>query len=151
MRGRRYHIRLNEGEREKLGEVIRGSGEKGRIVRAHVLLELDEGSNGEKLPDREEIARRCRCTASTVYRISRLYAREGIGRTLDRKLQERRGGAPPVPEEAAEKIRALFDGEIPAGRKRWTLRLLAAKAVEVGIVGRISSPTVAWILRMREQ
>ena len=42
---------------------------------------------------------------------------------------------------------ALCCGAAPQGRARWTLRLLAARLVELGIVGEISHETVRQTLK----
>jgi hypothetical protein len=150
MRERKYHIRLNEDEREMLRAIsgeMDGSESMGRIVRACILLEMDEGLEGGKAPTRGEIARRCQCTLSTVQRINRLYAQGGVDRVVNRKPQPAKKAV--ISGEAVEKIRALYAGEIPAGYKRWTYPLLAVKAVEGGIVRCISITTARTIVRTR--
>jgi transposase len=148
MRGKKYRIRLQEEERERLREVIRGSDEPAyRIVRANILLELDEGVRENAVPDRAEIARRCHCNLSSVYRVSRQYIRDGIEDALYRKQPVRPAGKAVITGEAMEEIRALYRKGAPPGFKRWSLRLLATKAVEAGIVGHISPTSVQKILR----
>jgi hypothetical protein len=150
MRERKYHIRLNEEEREMLRAIsgeMDGSEPMGRIVRACILLELDEGLEGREVPSREEIARRCQCAIPSVSRVSRLYTQGGVERVVNRK--PRPPVEPVISGEAVEKIRALYDGEIPAGYKRWTYPLLAVKAVEGGIVRRISITTARTIVLTR--
>jgi transposase len=147
LRAKKYHIRLREEDRATLREVIGGEREPGyRILWAKILLELDEGVRGTAVPRRAEIAGRCHCDISVVYRVSRQYARGGIRGALSRK-REARGPRKVVSGEAAEWIRALYGAEAPPGYTRWTLRLLAAKAVEAGVVPHISPTSVRKILR----
>jgi hypothetical protein len=84
---------------------------------------------------------------SLVYRVGKQYERKGIERVLNRKVRE----TPPVPPivtgEAGAKVIALCCGKPPEGYGRWTLRLLADRAVEPGIVEHISAPTVGRILK----
>ncbi|UXE61392.1 MAG: helix-turn-helix domain-containing protein [Woronichinia naegeliana WA131] len=49
--------------------------------------------------------------------------------------------------EVEAKLIALRCGEPPAGQARWTLRLLADKAVELEIVPAISHETVRQVLK----
>jgi len=47
------------------------------------------------------------------------------------------------------RIIALSCSEPPAGYRRWTLRLLEAKVVELGIVEAISDNTIGRLLKKR--
>ena len=51
--------------------------------------------------------------------------------------------------EVEAKILALCCGKPPAGRARWTLRLLEEKTVELGIVEAISDNTIGRLLKKR--
>jgi len=53
--------------------------------------------------------------------------------------------------DSEAKLIALRCGEPPAGQARWTLRLLADKAVEFEIVPAISHETVRQVLKKRTQ
>jgi hypothetical protein len=71
---------------------------------------------------------------------------EGFQAALERKKRE----TPPVIKidgEAEAKIIALVCGEPPAGRCRWTLVLLADKAVELGILDSISHTAIGNLLK----
>ncbi|MDR1256492.1 MAG: hypothetical protein LBJ86_01950 [Spirochaetaceae bacterium] len=80
-------------------------------------------------------------------RVGRQYEQEGIGRVLNRKKRETPPVAPIVTGEVETKIIALCCGKLPEGYGRWTLRLFGTKAVELGIAGHISAPTVGKISR----
>jgi transposase len=118
-----------------------------QIIRANILLHLDENGTEKPLAEQGDIAQQCGCQLSLVYRVSKQYEREGIERVLKRKARQ----TPPVPPivtgEAEAKIIALCCGEPPAGHSRWTLRLLGSRAVELGIVEHISAPTVGKLLK----
>jgi hypothetical protein len=148
MKRKKYHVRLTEAEKKRLVEITKkGSHPTRQIIRANILLQLDESDPAKTILKQEETAAQCGCRVALVYRVSKQYEREGIDRVLNRKVRQ----TPPVPPivtgEAAAKIIALCCGEPPAGCCRWTLRLLGSKAVELGIVEHISAPTVGKILK----
>jgi hypothetical protein len=152
MKGKKYPVILMEEEKRRLLEITKKGNHPARqIVRANILLQLNEETNkqGEpkSVPSQEEIARRCHCEIALIYKVSKQYAKEGIERVLNRKRRE----TPPVPGmitgEVEARIIALCCGEPPAGYSRWTLRLLGTNAVEMEIVDHISATTVATILK----
>jgi transposase len=81
----------------------------------------------------------------TVFNIKRRYLEEGF----DSALQDKpRSGKPPrILGDARAKITALACSEAPAGHARWTLRLLADRAVKLGFVDSISHNGVKQILK----
>jgi hypothetical protein len=152
MKGKKYPVILTGEEKKRLLEIIKKGNHPARqIVRANILLHLNEETNKQghpkPVPLQEEIARRCRCEVALIYKVSKQYAKEGIERVLNRKKRE----TPPVPGiitgEVEAKIIALCCSEPPAGYSRWTLRLLGTKAVELEIVDHISATSVAAILK----
>jgi transposase len=88
----------------------------------------------------EEIRAVLATSVSTVCRIRRRFVEEG----LDAALSEReRSGAPRKLEGKQEAyLLALASSSPPAGRDRWTLRLLADRLVELRVVPAISDETV---------
>jgi hypothetical protein len=148
MKGKKYHVRLTEAERKRLLEITKKGNHPARqIIRANILLQLNENGTAKVIPEQLEIAQRCHCQQTLVYRVSKQYEREGIERVLNRKPRESPPVAPIVRGEVEAKIIALCRGEPPEGYSRWTLRLLGTKAVELGIVEHISAPTVGNILK----
>jgi transposase len=148
MKQKKYHVRLTETERKRLLDITKkGSHPARQIVRANILLHLDENGTDKPPAGQEEIAKRCGCQGGLVYRVSRQYEREGIERVLKRKVRQTPPVPPVVTGEVEAKIIALCCGEPPEGYSRWTLRLLGSRAVELGIVEHISAPTVEKILK----
>jgi transposase len=148
MQQKKYHVRLTETEKKRLLETTKKGNHPARqIIRANILLQLDESDPAKTIREQGEIATQCGCRIALVYRVSKQYEREGIDRVLNRKVRQ----TPPVPPivtgEVEAKIIALCCGEPPEGYSRWTLRLLGSKAVELGIVEHISAPTVGKILK----
>ncbi len=82
---------------------------------------------------------------ATVFNIKRRYLSEG----LDAALHDRpRSGQPcRIDGVARAKITALACSAAPQGHARWTLRLLADKAIEFGFCESISHSTVQEVLK----
>jgi transposase len=81
----------------------------------------------------------------TVFNIKRRYLEEGF----DSALQDKpRSGQPPrILGEARARITALACSKAPEGHARWTLRLLADRAVKLGFIDSISHHAVKQILK----
>ena len=81
----------------------------------------------------------------TVFNIKRRYLDEGLDAALHDKP---RSGTPRrIEAEARAKITALACSEAPEGHARWTLRLLADRAIQHGFVETISHNAVKQILK----
>jgi len=113
--------------------------------RARILLQADAGAGGPRLTDRE-VAAAVGVDPRTVARVRALFAAEGLGVAL--RGRPRRAQTPPKLDGAAEaRLVALACSPPPAGRARWTLRLLAGRAVELEIVAGIAPETVRKALK----
>jgi hypothetical protein len=143
-------IYLKEEDRVKLEKFAKnGTHNAHLITRANIILMLDR--TGKK--DHMRVQR----TADTfgvskqaVYNIiDDYYNAKDVETFLTRKVRE----TPPVPSkidgELEAHIIALACSEPPEGRARWTLRLLAEKAVELDFVDAISHTTVRRLLKKR--
>jgi hypothetical protein len=142
-----YDVKLKKRERQRLEALIRkGKSSATRIVKARILLKADRGAGGEGWPD-ERIIEALDTSASMVYRVRRGYAEKGLEAVLTRKKR----ATPPVQplfdgEKEAQLIR-LACSQPPAGRSRWTLRLLADKLVELEIMDAVNFNTVGRTLK----
>jgi transposase len=85
-----------------------------------------------------EIARQLELSVGQVSRIRQRFLQRGVAGLAESPHLGRRDHA--VPEQAVALVTALAKSPPPAGRKRWSTRLIAA---QVGL----SSATVAKILR----
>ncbi len=82
---------------------------------------------------------------ATVFNIKRRYLAAGLQAALHDKS---RSGKPcKINGPARAKITALACSAAPAGHARWTLRLLADKAIELGFCESISHSTVKEVLK----
>lgn len=133
-------IELSKEEQSSLKTFFRsGNSSNRQQTRARILDLL------AKKTTPPEIARFLGCTQATVYNIKRRFLAEGLEAALTEKP---RSGKPPVISgEARARITALACSQAPAGHARWTLRLLANKAVEQGFVEEVSHQTVKEILK----
>ncbi len=82
---------------------------------------------------------------ATVFNIKRRYLSAGLRAALHD--QPRSGKPCKIDGTARAKITALACSTAPAGHARWTLRLLADKAIELGFCESISHSTVKEVLK----
>jgi transposase len=141
-----YRVVLTEEQRAELrGLVGAGVAPARMLTRARVLLKANHGDGGPGWSDAAIVAA-LDVNASTVLRIRRQFAKEGLAATLERKRPDR------VYERALDgaqeaQVIAVVCGAPPAGRSRWTLRLLADEVGRLEIVDTISHETVRQTLK----
>ena len=140
-------MRLDAGEREQLEALIRkGKGAAQTLLKARILLKADVSEAGEGWSD-SRIVEALETSASMVYRVRKQLVEEGLEAVLNRK-QRATPAVPPIFDgEKEAKLIALACSKPPKGRVRWTLRLLEAKVVELGIVERASDSTIGRTLK----
>jgi hypothetical protein len=142
---KKYIVRLTDEERNELLAVIKKlTGTSQKVRRAQILLKAD--ADGPSWTD-HRIAEAFGCRTKTVENIRQRLVEQGFGEALDRS--ERR--TPPVERllngEQEARIIATRLGAPPPGYANWTLRLLARKVVELGIVDSVSYETVRRTLK----
>lgn len=136
---KKEHLKLNEADKTYLENLLsKGSMTVKAYKRATALLELDRGK-GYK-----EIAPALGVTYQTVSSWCDRYESEGL---LFLKDAPRCGRPVEISGKQRAQITALACSEAPAGHVRWTLRLLADKAVELGYCEHISHSEVGLILK----
>ncbi len=139
----RYGVRLSPAEKGRLRKVIRaGKSSAQAITRARILLKTDEGWTASQVAAALDISER------TVFRAKRGYAEEGLDEVLRHRNQvnrywklDDRGKAHPV-SSTGQALIVLACSPAPEGHDHWTLRLLAGKAVDLGLVESLSHETV---------
>ena len=137
---KRQLIQLSETQQSSLTLILTKKETSAREqTRARVLDLLARREH----PD--SISNLLRVGIATVYNIQKRFLETGFQTALS---DQPRSGRPLVikPAEKA-KITALACAEAPAGRARWTLRLLADKAVEMGYIELVSHTEVGRILK----
>jgi hypothetical protein len=144
---KRYIVKLDKDERKQLEELVRKEKVAAKKrTHAQVLLLADGGRHGPGWRD-EAIAEACRVTVRTVENIRKRLVLEGLEAALNRKPQVRLSRQKILDGEKEAKVIALCCGAKPSGHARWTLRLLAERVVELGIVESISHETVRQCLK----
>lgn len=133
-------IQLSKEERSSLKTLFTGgNGSNRKQNRARILDLLS------KKTAPPEIARLLGCSLMTVYHIKRRFLAEGVESALSEKP---RSGKPiQISGEARARITALACSDAPEGHARWTLRLLADKAVELGFCDSVSHNHIRSILK----
>ena len=104
--------------------ISRGSHPARMIMRARVLLELDE--NVGVVPPRRVVAEYAGVSEQSVYVIAKRFAE--TGGDIDEVIGRRKRATPPVPAKVTGDVQArliaLACTKPPAGFDRWSLRLL---------------------------
>jgi transposase len=138
-------LTLTAEQRQQLESVVRtGQHPARKQTRARVLLLLDRSQ--DKTRTDNEIAQTLGCHSNTVGNIRRRFLAEGLEATLADKPM-----GPTAPRKMTGEIEAhltlLACSDAPEGYSRWTHRLLADKAVELGYVESLSHVTVGTTLK----
>lgn len=137
----KYIVRLTSDERKALFELIgKGKANKEKLNRARILLKSDCGEEGENWTD-EKIADAFYISVNTVHNTRKSLVEKGFEKTLERTPSKTKRRRIVQGQEEAYLV-ALACTEPPAGRCKWTLRLLADKMVELKYVDAISHMTV---------
>ena len=136
---KKQHVKLGENDRQYLESLI-ATGELPVKVyrRALALLELDRGKTYTAVAETLDV------TNGTVSTWSKNYRERGLLCLHDRP---RCGRPVEIDGEQRAKVTALACSDPPKGHARWTLRLLADKAVELGHCEHISHTKVKEILK----
>ena len=139
----KYTITLEEEERGQLEALIRkGSHASQKVINALILLNCDEaGRDRGKRRSSEEMAEVLRVSPRKIDRVKRRFVEEGFDVALNGQ-QSHRSYEKIIDGDVQAHLVALSCSEPPAGQARWTLRLLAQKAVELEYVEAVSHETV---------
>jgi transposase len=136
---KKQHLHLSEGDRTYLEELV-SQGELPVKVyrRAIALLELDRGKSYTAMAETLGL------TLTTVSKLAQKYQTIGLACLQD----EARSGRPTeIDGVQRAKVTALACSAAPEGYERWSLRLLADKAVELGYCEHLSHTEVGTILK----
>lgn len=119
---KKFIVTLTEEERNLLTELTsKGKHRSQKILNALILLACDEGEHKQRRSKNEEIARVLNTSMRKIDRVKKRFVLEGLDVALHSKP--------------------------PEGFARWTLRLLADKAVELDYIDSISHETVRRVLK----
>jgi hypothetical protein len=141
MKAPRYKVTLTLTERGQLEELTRsGKTAAAKFIHARALLLCDAGAHGPawKVAD---VAEALGITPRTIEHLKERFVEEGIEAALVRKPTVK---PPKLTFDGAfdARLTALACSPAPAGRARWTVRLLAEKVVELKIAPSVSTMSI---------
>ena len=138
---------LTQEERKELNALSnKGKRAAQTMLNALILLACDEGEYQIERSINETIARVLNISMKTIDRVKKRFVEEGFdvaltGKPTTRVYRRKADG------DFEAHLVALSCSAAPEGRKRWTLRLLADKVVELNYVDNISYETVRRVLK----
>jgi len=143
----RYRVTLTQEERRELEAMThRGKTHARRFIHARALLLCDAGADGPAW-NVADVAEALGVTSRSIEHLKKHFVEDGLEAALERKRREK----PPreVTFDGAFEARliALACSDSPEGRRRWTVRLLADKAVELRFAKAVSHMTVQRVLK----
>ena len=136
---KKQHVQLTPADRELLENLIRKGQHTAKAYRRAVaLLELDRGQTYTA------VSRTLQVSFPTLLTWAALYKEKGL-----KVLEDEPRSGRPVQISGGQRamITALACSDPPEGYARWSLRLLADKAVELGYFEQLSHTEVANILK----
>jgi hypothetical protein len=137
-------VTLTDEQRKELEAIIyAGKTSAHTQTRARILLLSD--TNKGKPKSEKYIAGALLCSAQTVQNIRHKFIENDLVTAL--YDQPRPGQKPKITGDIEAKLIAMVCSDPPDGRKRWTLRLLADKLVELNILDSISNVAVMKCLK----
>jgi transposase len=143
----RYRVTLTQEERKELEVIARsGRSQSKKFINARALLLCDAGESGPSW-NVADVATALGITSRTIEHLKKKFVEDGLETSLTRKQREK----PPreVTFDGAFEARliTLACSDAPEGRHRWTVRLLADKAVELKFAESVSPMTVQRVLK----
>lgn len=145
--GKKYVVELSLEERNELeGLVKKGKAAARKIQHAQILLRADQGAHGPRWTD-VSIAGSFDVNVRTVERIRQRLVEHGLGDALEHRAPQLKQPRHKLDGAAEAKLIAIACTPAPEGYRRWTIRLLADKMVELEIVDSLGRETVRQTLK----
>ncbi len=143
----RYRVTLTNEERREL-ETISTKGKRAArtVLYARALLLLDAGEHGPNWLV-AKVAEALGITSRSLEHLKKRFVEEGLLAAIERKKRVTPPREIQFGGEFEAHLLALACTEAPEGRKRWTVRLLAEKIVELKIAPSVSPMTVCNTLK----
>lgn len=137
---KKYLINLCAEEQQQLTELTRKGTVKARqFKRAMILLKADEGLTDAQIMSAINVSRPC------VERTRKRFVEGDLERALNE--DPRPGQRRKLDGRGEAQLIATACSQAPEGHDHWTMRLLAGKLVELGVVESISHETVRTTLK----
>src|SRR5262245_39138409 len=143
---KKYMVTLTWEERHSLMSVLSlGKGPARRLAHARILLKADQGPDGPGWND-QQISEALEVSLPTIARVRERFVLEGLEAALKRRPNSNPRTCKVDGQQEAYLV-ALTCSQPPAGHKRWTMRLLATKMVELDYIDTVSHETVRQVLK----
>ena len=145
---KKYIVKLSRKERNQLFDIVKQfSGSSQKVRRAQILLKADvKHSNWTDM----QIAEAFGCRVQTVENLRKRLVTEGFEIALNGKPRLRPPREKILDGKQEAKVIAMRLGKPPKGFANWSLRLLAQRVVELGVVDSISHETLRKMLKKTE-
>jgi len=144
---KKYIVTLTEEERELLAEMTsKGKHRSQKVLNALTLLACDESKYQHLRSTNAEISKVLNTSMRKIDRVKKRFVTQGLdvalnGKKSDRVYQKKADG------DFEAHLVALSCSKPPEGFSRWSLRLLADRAVELDYIDSISHETVRRVLK----
>lgn len=143
---KKYRVTLTAEERVEMEALIsKGKADARKLAHARILLQADEADGAPARTD-PMIASALNVSTRTVERVRRRFVEEGTEAALLPKPSKRIYARSLDGAQEAHLI-ALACSPPPQGKRRWALRLLAERVVELGYVESTSHESVRRVLK----
>ena len=143
----KYTVTLTAQEVEQLQALVgKGKHAAAKVVNALILLNCDETQARGRRRSSQEIAEVLQVSPRKIDRIKRRFVEEGLEVALN-GVPSQREYERKIDGDLEAHLIALSCSAPPSGHARWTLRLLADRAVELDLVEALSHETVRRALK----
>ena len=144
---KQYVVELTAEEQDELMQLVsKGKAAARKITHARVLLQANESKNGPAWTD-NQISEAFDIHTNTIHDIRRRFVEDGLEAALERKPTDKPPRDVRFDGAFEAKLIALACSDAPEGQTRWTVRLLADKAVELNFAESVSHMTVQRVLK----
>jgi transposase len=146
MPAKKYKVTLPDDERQDLTTLVsKGKAAARKLTRARILLLADESEAGPAWTD-DRIVEALGISRRTVERTREKWVESGLEAALNHKRTPR-PHSKRLDGEAEARLVQLACSEVPDGRERWTMQMLADKLIELEIVETVSDETIRTTLK----
>lgn len=143
---KKYIVTLTADERQELEQLLAsGQAQARKLTHARILLKADSGTGRVGWTD-EAIRQAVEVSLATIARVRQNFVEAGLEFALNR-CQPKREYQRKIDGETEARLTAIACSEPPAGRARWTLRLLANELVRLEYLDCVSYETVREVLK----
>ena len=143
----KYIVTLTTEEVEQLQSLVgKGKHAAQKVINALILLNCDQSQGTDHRRTSQEIAQVLQVSERKIDRVKRRFVEDGLEVALSGQPSQREYVSK-VDGDVEAHLIALSCSNPPSGRARWSLRLLADRAVELQWVEAISHETVRRVLK----